>query len=182
MTLNKTVEISMLFWNDHTLETLLRIALLLFVARVLIKSTPLKKLEVPISIYAGILGFIGGVSIFNAFELNQEALERIVYHGLAITFIGLGLVSNKNQKSSEAFRMGIGISTIAVLQGFVGLTVLILFGFAVGQIQHPGLGLLLPLGFSQGPGQALSLGAAWEKTGLQNGAQLGLILAASGFL
>ena len=172
----------MLFWNDPTLETLLRLALLLYVAQVLIKATPLRRMNVPVSIYAGILGFLCGSSVLYIVELSQEALERIVYHGLAITFIGLGLCTSNSQKSSEAFRMGIGISTIAVLQGFVGLSLIVAWGLWTDAPQHPGFGLLLPLGFSQGPGQALSLGAAWEQTGLKDGAQLGLIVAAAGFL
>ena len=40
---------------------------------------------------------------------------------------------------------------------------------------------MLPLGFQQGPGQALSLGKAWEASGLTDGSQLGLIIASLGF-
>ena len=115
----------MLFWNDSTLETLLQIAILLFIAQALIKSTPLKKMNIPVSIYAGIFGFVGGVSVLELLLLNQDALERIVYHGLAITFIGLGLCRGESKQSSEAFRMGIGISTIAVLQGFIGVAFIV---------------------------------------------------------
>jgi ESS family glutamate:Na+ symporter len=51
---------------------------------------------------------------------------------------------------------------------------------AQGADLHPGLGLLLPLGFQQGPGQALSMGQSWEP-GLAEGAGVGLIIAALGF-
>jgi ESS family glutamate:Na+ symporter len=41
---------------------------------------------------------------------------------------------------------------------------------------------MLPLGFAQGPGQALSLGRAWEEgAGMASGAQVGLAMATQGF-
>jgi len=51
-----------------------------------------------------------------------------------------------------------------------------------GSQMHIGMGLLLPLGFNQGPGQALSFGGAWESTGLLDGADIGIIIAALGFV
>ena len=81
---------------------------------------------------------------------------------------------------SRCYIMGLGISIMAVLQGLVAILCIAILSL-FGSIIHPGLGLLLPLGLNQGPGQALSMGSAWETTGLENGGQIGLILAASGF-
>ncbi len=66
------------------------------------------------------------------------------------------------------------------LQGAVGL-VFVLGWAALSDPIHPGFGFLLPLGFGQGPGQALSIGGAWEASGLEHGGQLGLIVAAGGY-
>jgi len=66
---------------------------------------------------------------------------------------------------------------IIALQMLIGLVMVI----ALNRQTHPGLGLMLPLGFEQGPGQALSLGSAWEASGMTDGAQIGLIFAAIGF-
>lgn len=46
----------------------------------------------------------------------------------------------------------------------------------------PGIGLLLPLGYGQGPGQAYSIGSRWEALGLQGGGNLGLTIAGFGFI
>ena len=40
----------------------------------------------------------------------------------------------------------------------------------------------MPLGFNQGPGQALSFGRAWESSGLVDGGDIGIIVAALGFV
>ena len=76
--------------------------------------------------------------------------------------------------------MAFGITTMVALQTFVGLAVILGLGLLVGHL-HPGFGLLLPLAFEQGPGQALSLGTAWEPTGFTDGGQIGLVVAAIGF-
>jgi glutamate:Na+ symporter, ESS family len=168
----------MTFWQDTSLITLLVVALLLGCSKILQQIPAIKM--IPFSIIAGIIGFL--LQNFGVIELDQGALERIVYHGLAITFIAIGLQKPPEEaKNEDAIAMGLGISIMAVLQGLIAiLCIAVLSTF--GKPLHPGLGLLLPLGLNQGPGQALSMGNAWEATGLENGGQIGLILAASGFL
>jgi ESS family glutamate:Na+ symporter len=46
----------------------------------------------------------------------------------------------------------------------------------------PAFGLLVPLGYTEGPGQALSYGKVWEEFGFSHAATLGLTFAAVGFL
>jgi ESS family glutamate:Na+ symporter len=43
-------------------------------------------------------------------------------------------------------------------------------------------GLLLPLGFAQGPGQAYSMGTQWEALGFTSGGTIGLAISTFGFL
>ena len=168
----------MIFWQDTSLITLLFLALLLCLSKIL-QFIPLLKV-IPFSILAGVVGFI--LQNIGLLELDQGALERVVYHGLALTFIGIGLQKPPEQaKNQDAIAMGLGISFMAVLQGLVAIFCIALLS-NFGEPLHPGLGLLLPLGLNQGPGQALSMGNAWEQiSGLDSGGQIGLILAASGF-
>lgn len=168
----------MIFWQDTSLMTLLFVALLLCFSKIL-QFVPSLKM-IPFSILAGVIGFI--LQNIGLLELDQGALERIVYHGLALTFIGIGLQKPPEEATNQdAMAMGMGFSIMAVLQGLVAiLCIAVLSNF--GEPLHPGLGLLLPLGLNQGPGQALSMGNAWEEiSGLHSGGQIGLILAASGF-
>jgi ESS family glutamate:Na+ symporter len=59
--------------------------------------------------------------------------------------------------------------------------VLILLMGAVGMKLPLQLGLFLPLGFTQGPGQALAVAKVWEAEGFANAVSLGLAFAAIGF-
>jgi len=61
--------------------------------------------------------------------------------------------------------------------GFLYSTTWNLFDDAVS----PLMGLLLPLGFGQGPGQAFSMGAQWQELGFTGGAAIGLSISAAGF-
>ena len=170
----------MTFWQDTSLMTILIVGLLLGVSKIVQNNPFLNLKNIPFSIVAGLLGF--ALQNMGWLTMDQHAMERIVYHGLAITFIAIGLQKTPQEaQNKDAIAMGLGFSIMAVLQGFVAILCLAILSL-FDSVQHPGLGLLLPLGLNQGPGQALSMGNAWEATGLQDGGQMGLILAASGFL
>jgi len=77
--------------------------------------------------------------------------------------------------------MAIGIPILAMMQGAIGLVFVLIWSQLRGEPVFPGFGLMAPLAYSQGPGQALSLGTAWEAMGMENGGQIGLIMAAIGF-
>lgn len=172
----------MTFWDNGFVLTLLLICLLLLGASGLRRSIkPLKKLGIPDSIVAGGFGLLLGPGVVGLLPLDQDTLEGIVYHGLAILFIAVSLRAPiKGRTAKGAISYGFTIPVIAIVQCIIGLLVVLALT-AAADPTHPGFGLLLPLGFQQGPGQALSLGNAWEATGLVDGAQLGLIIASLGF-
>lgn len=66
------------------------------------------------------------------------------------------------------------------LQASAGGLLVILFG-VFGLELFPTFGFLAPLGFEEGPGQALSVGKVWEGFGFAQAATLGLTFAAIGF-
>ncbi|MFT4621506.1 MAG: ESS family glutamate:Na+ symporter [Myxococcota bacterium] len=170
------------FWQVPAVQTVLVVLLLLGAAEALMRlAPPLRRIGIPASIIGGTLGLLAGPDIAGWLPLDRSVLELGVYHGLAIVFIAIGLQSPKGGTAGpDARSMGFAIPTMVALQTVIGLG----FVLGVGLLAtptHPGLGLLLPLGFEQGPGQALSLGAAWEASGLTDGRQIGLIIAAVGF-
>jgi glutamate:Na+ symporter, ESS family len=169
----------MRYWEFASFSTLLWVGVLLGGTAFLCRSIPfLKKSRIPHSILAGALGLILGSGLLGVIPFSEAGLKFLIYHGLAITFIAIGLRAPPSGSSTpNTVAMGLAMPFMAVLQGLVGLSVVLLLG---GDL-HPGLGLLLPLGFNQGPGQAMSLGEAWEATGFIDGGQLGLIIAAVGF-
>ena len=116
-----------------------------------------------------------GPGALDLLPLDVAALEAGVYHALAVVFIALGLQRPPAHAGRGATSMAFGVSTIITLRTAVGL------GIALASGVHAGFGWLLPLGFEQGPGQALLVGGAWEASGMPHGAQVGLIVAAIGF-
>jgi ESS family glutamate:Na+ symporter len=109
----------------------------------------------------------------------------ITYHGIAIGFIALSLRTLKEDSSAGSLagpKSGALIVSCYVLQGIMGLIItLILFATTM-----PGLftaaGILLPMGYGQGPGQANNIGTSYEALGFIGGHSFALSLAAAGFL
>lgn len=170
------------FFTNPVVQTLLGLGVCFVLASGLMKlSKKLRELYLPLAILAGGLGVIA--RYIDPSVMDVDVLKTIVYHGLAIVFISVGLqVPPPNVKTSESLSIGFAISSMGALQGTIGAALIMLMSLAQGAQMHPGLGLLLPLGFNQGPGQALSFGRAWESSGLLNGGDIGIIVAALGFV
>ena len=76
--------------------------------------------------------------------------------------------------------MALIMSSCFGLQAAAGGLLVILFG-TLGIELFPTFGFLAPLGFEEGPGQALSVGKIWEGFGFAQAATLGLTFAAIGY-
>ena len=112
-------------------------------------------------------------------------LQGITYHALALGFIAMGLKTVKDTKTSKIkgkpFKSGLLIVNTYLLQGIVGLTITIGLAFVFDSLV-PYAGLLLPMGFGQGPGQANNIGSIFETQGFIGGQSYGLTLATIGFV
>lgn len=168
-------------WNAGIVVNLLVVAVLLALAAGLRNRIgPLRRLGIPDCIVAGAIGLTLGPSAADVLPVSVPDLELLVYHGFALVFIAVGLQrTSPGARPGGARSVAVAIPTIAVLQVTLGLIVVAVWQLWGGL--HPGFGLLPMLGFSQGPGQALSLGGAWEELGLTDGMQLGLTFSAAGF-
>jgi ESS family glutamate:Na+ symporter len=173
----------MVFWQDSGIVQLLMIAGLLLLAAGIRRLVQRRwDIVMPDSMVAGVIGLILGPSLLAVLPFDTAFLEKVVYHALAIVFIAISLQTPVKAKATgNARSMAIGIPLMAMLQGAVGLSVVLIWSAMRGAPVFPGFGLMVPLGFSQGPGQALSLGKAWESMGFADGGQIGLIMAAIGF-
>jgi len=191
------------YWQDGGVVTLLFVALLILAARQLHRSVSfIRALAVPPVLVAGLAGLALGGGGLGLVPLQSDILEQVVYHSLPIIYIAMGL--RRSKERGEAVRatsggvvtrirqlvsgippavrsIGLGIPILAMVQGVVGLLVVLAWNGTLGEL-HPGVGIMVPLGFSQGPGQALSLGKAWEGMGMTEGAQIGLAMATLGYV
>ena len=121
--------------------------------------------------------------------INKPMMEIVTYHALGLGFVALALKNNKIESKSTPMKVietgALTASTYAI-QGIVGLIVSILF-FYFGQRLFYTAGLLLPMGYGQGPGQALNFGKIFTTWATEQGidfpgADFGLSIAATGFV
>jgi ESS family glutamate:Na+ symporter len=116
-------------------------------------------------------------------ETDTKRIDIIydtVYHALAIGFIALTLRREKGQADKKVWSTGMVIVLSYLLQAVLGAAVV----FFLFSDLFLGAGLLLPLGFGQGPGLATSIGNGYA-TGvgeLVEGGALGATIASIGFL
>lgn len=120
-------------------------------------------------------------------EENSKFLEAVTYHTLALGFIALALKSLDKQtnKQRQVEIMDAGLVTVNtyIIQGVIGIILTMGISFLFMGNLLPASGLLLPMGFGQGTGQALNFGTIFEKDyGFIGGAHFGLSIAAIGFL
>ena len=138
-----------------------------------------------------LIGGITGLILINTqvIKIVASDLETFAYHFFNISFISVGLTrSNNQEKPSPRGKEFIkGPAWMALVQGScfglqaaVGGLLVILFG-VLGLKLFPTFGFLAPLGFEEGPGQALSVGKVWEGFGFAQAATLGLTFAAIGY-
>lgn len=127
--------------------------------------------------------------------LSRPLLKIFVYHLFNISFISLGLTPSAESEESEGSLMervkaplGMGLveGIVFPLQLLIGGLLTVLF-INIGFDLFSTFGFLSPLGFIEGPGQALSIGQSWTEmasTGplFANAATVGLIFATLGFI
>ncbi len=141
-----------------------------------------RKFLIPNSMIAGFLGLILGVEVLKVFQFTPERLGMYVYHLMAVGFISLALKDRRIQENGYVVKTGAYIVSTYVVQGLIGFGLSLILVFTFFPDLFPPMGLLLPLGFGQGPGQAYSIGSQWEKLGFSHGANIGLSVATIGFL
>jgi ESS family glutamate:Na+ symporter len=142
---------------------------------------------IPSCLIGGILGII----LFNTgiMRVPVTKLEIFAYHLFNISFISVGLTRNEASKTTaktsiHIFKaplwMALTQSVIFPLQAISGGVIVALFGL-FGIKLFPTFGFLAPLGFEEGPGQALSIGKVWQGLGFEHATTIGLTFAAMGF-
>ena len=127
--------------------------------------------------------------------IDKRFMETVTYHTLALGFIAMSLrASKETDRANTRTVIDTGTLTIGtyIIQGIIGLLVTIPMYLwwrnpeAGRDIFYSG-GLLVPMGYGQGPGQALNFGTIYQlgaaDQGIDfHGIDFGLSIAAIGFL
>ncbi|MBO4282265.1 MAG: hypothetical protein J5873_03630 [Bacteroidales bacterium] len=123
--------------------------------------------------------------------VDKHSMEIITYHALGLGFVAMALKNKKIKSATSTIKVvetGAVTASTYIIQGLVGLLVTVpLFLWWNGTDFFYSAGLLLPMGYGQGPGQALNFGvtfASWaDGQGLVfHGSDFGLSIAATGFI
>ncbi len=169
------------------------LACLLLLANVLRRKTPfLRRSLLPTAVVAGFIGlllkelFLENLFGSAQYEQTEFYLRVITYHAIAIGFIALGLkvnaVMKTTQKKGRSIYSGLLIVSSYMVQGFIGLALSLLFAFTIFPNLFEAAGMLVPMGFGQGPGQAQNIGYVYEERGFVGGTSFGLAIASFGFI
>ena len=153
-------------------------------ANILRRKVPLiRKALVPTAVITGFVFLI--LRSAGLLPLDTELLEKVTYHGIAIGFIALSLRIPKRIDKNEkltASKSGALIVSTYLFQAIIGLIAMIALAYTFMPDLFKAGGILLPMGYGQGPGQANNVGSTYELLGFEGGQAFGLSLAAAGYI
>lgn len=191
---------------------LLLILVFLIIGNTLRRSIPfLRKAYIPSALLGGLLLLLLNIFLKNVCHvklpgmeyegiIDRQVMQVITYHALALGFIAMTLKVNKRENKKDgtglkAFQNGALTGATYMLQAVFGLLGILIFFWAGKEIFY-GTGILLPLSFGQGPGNAMVWGSNysnpnwWSDIGIVKSASdlkgvsssFGLSLASIGFI
>ena len=138
----------------------------------------------PIAVMAGFLLLLAKYLGF--VRVDGTLMEMLVYHGIALGFIAMSLrvpdPGAEKKSDLTGIKSGAVIVSTYMVQGVTGLLITLLLAYTFMPGLFKASGLLLPMGYGQGPGQANNIGSTYEALGFAGGRSFGLSIAAAGYL
>ncbi|HOZ72545.1 MAG TPA: hypothetical protein PK179_08530 [Spirochaetales bacterium] len=150
---------------------------------------PLRNMLIPSSVLGGFM-LVAFLAIMKAVTgkslIEPSTLEMITYHGLGLGCTALALKVEKKTKRRHAqrdiFNSALVTTSGYLLQVVIGLSVSFALYFVLAEV-WPASGMLLPMGYGQGPGQAYNWAHTYETSwGFANGTSFGLTVSSVGFI
>ena len=144
----------------------------------------IKKLYIPSALLGGLVVLILKlIPAVNGF-IDNVTMQVIAYHCLGLGFAAMALKTMKSKRSVSTTKIvesGAIMAGSYLIQAIVGLVISIAAFFIADYFFAAGL--ILPMGFGQSTGSALSWGSNYETSyGFTGGASYGLAVAAIGFI
>ena len=162
------------------------ISVMVIISNVLRLKVPfVRKTLMPTSVIAGFL--LLGFKYLDVVHVDRNFLDTVTYHGIAIGFIAMSLRVHKedsaaNSSVGTAVKSGALIVSTYCVQAVIGLLISVGLAFTIKPDLFKASGILLAMGFGQGPGQANNVGITYENLGFAGGKSYGLAIAAAGFV
>ena len=144
----------------------------------------IRKSMIPVAVLGGFMLLLA--KEIGLIKIDANFMSMLTYHGIALGFIAMSLRTPEKKKQSDeskvGFRSGAVIVSSYMVQGVTGLIITIGLALTVMPNMFRAAGLLLPMGFGQGPGQANNVGTSYETLGFEGGHSFGLAIAAAGYI
>ena len=160
------------------------IAMLILVANVLRRKIAfIRNSLMPTAVLAGFLMLLLRNLGFEV--IDGIFLESVTYHAIALGFIALSLRVPEDAEGESKFlapKNGALIVSTYLVQALTGLAISLILAYTVMPDLFKASGILLPMAYGQGPGQANNVGTTYEALGMVGGRSFGLSLAAAGYL
>jgi len=139
---------------------------------------------IPTAVLAGFIMLFG--KIIGVIQVNVEFFEMLTYHAIAIGFIAMSLRTQEEGGIETEKHVGVKGGAIIVgsymVQAATGLIISLGLAFTIKPDMFKAAGIMLPMGFGQGPGQANNIGATYQNLGFAGGQSFGLAIAAAGYI
>ena len=143
----------------------------------------IEKFMMPVAVLGGFLLLIAK---YLGLQIDEHMMETLVFHGIALGFVAMSLRvpvdKNENSNKLTGLKSGAIIVSTYLVQGITGLIITILLSYTFLPGLFKAAGLLLPMGYGQGPGQANNIGSTYEALGFVGGRSFGMSIAAAGYL
>lgn len=157
----------------------------ILVGNVLRTQVPfLRRFYIPAAIIGGFLVLILKQIPALTPLVDNSTMEIITYHCLGLGFAAMTLKTAQEEKKVSTVKIVESGAIMAggyLIQAVIGLVISIAFFFIGGSFYAAGL--ILPMGFGQSTGSALSWGSNFEANyGFVGGSNFGLAVAAIGFI
>ena len=160
------------------------IAMLILLANILRRKISfIRKSLMPTAVLAGFMMLL--LKMLDIVPINTNFLEGITYHAIALGFIASSLRAPEKGNGEgvlHASKNGALIVSSYLVQALTGLVVSIGLAYTIMPELFKAAGILLPMAYGQGPGQANNVGSTYEALGMIGGRSFGLSLAAAGYL
>ena len=144
----------------------------------------IRRMMMPTAVLGGFILLI--LKITGIIKVDPVFMEAITYHCIAIGFIATSLRiparSEEDKGNLVGLRSGAVIVGSYMIQAVVGLVISIALGYTLMPSLFKASGILLPMGYGQGPGQANNIGGSYEAMGFAGGRSFGLAIAAAGYV
>ena len=170
-------------WNPILQLGIIAIAIL--VANLLRRKIPaIRSTLLPAAVLGGFLLLI--IKLLGIVSIDKAFMEMLVYHCIAIGFIAMTLrVPEERDKAKgqlTGLKSGAVIVSSYMIQGVLGLVITLILAHTFMPGLFEAAGILLPMGYGQGPGQANNIGFTYEALGFAGGRSFGLAIAATGYI